>query len=449
MFKRVCFFIISFLFISLFVFANDVANNNVSKVFVIKKLEFQEVNRWYSSYIKKGLEKAKEEGATLIILELDTPGGLVASALEIKNYLISSEIPVVTFINKNALSAGALISLSTDAIYMSFGSIIGAATPIYLKDGKIEKASEKEVSAMRAAMRSSAERIKKNVRVAEAFVDESITLTEKDDGINLDNKTLLTLSTDEAIKVKIADGVANSISDIIKLRGLSEQSVITTISEEKYDFILRFLISPAVLSVLISIGLIGAFIELKTPGFGLGGIISILAFSIFFFAQVFVGESSYIAPAVFIIGVILIALEIFVIPGFGIAGVLGIVGIFTSIFMSFGVNNFKTASLAVFFAIVISIVIMIILARFMSKSKSFSNHLALNTDTANYHSSVSYDFLLGRDGIADTFLRPSGNVIIDDVKYDVISDGAFIDKGKRVKVVLVEGSKIVVRELNA
>lgn len=449
MFKRVCFFIISFLFISLFVFANDVANNNVSKVFVIKKLEFQEVNRWYSSYIKKGLEKAKEEGATLIILELDTPGGLVASALEIKNYLISSEIPVVTFINKNALSAGALISLSTDAIYMSSGSIIGAATPIYLKDGKIEKASEKEVSAMRAAMRSSAERTKKNVRVAEAFVDESITLTEKDDGINLDNKTLLTLSTDEAIKVKIADGVANSISDIIKLRGLSEQSVITTISEEKYDFILRFLISPAVLSALISIGLIGAFIELKTPGFGLGGIISILAFSIFFFAQVFVGESSYIAPAIFIIGVILIALEIFVIPGFGIAGVLGIVGIFTSIFMSFGVNNFKTASLAVFFAIVISIVIMIILARFMSKSKSFSNHLALNTDTANYHSSVSYDFLLGRDGIADTFLRPSGNVIIDDVKYDVISDGAFIDKGKRVKVVLVEGSKIVVRELNA
>lgn len=449
MFKRVCFFIISFLFISLFVFANDVANNNVSKVFVIKKLEFQEVNRWYSSYIKKGLEKAKEEGATLIILELDTPGGLVASALEIKNYLISSEIPVVTFINKNALSAGALISLSTDAIYMSSGSIIGAATPIYLKDGKIEKASEKEVSAMRAAMRSSAERTKKNVRVAEAFVDESITLTEKDDGINLDNETLLTLSTDEAIKVKIADGVANSISDIIKLRGLSEQSVITTISEEKYDFILRFLISPAVLSALISIGLIGAFIELKTPGFGLGGIISILAFSIFFFAQVFVGESSYIAPAIFIIGVILIALEIFVIPGFGIAGVLGIVGIFTSIFMSFGVNNFKTASLAVFFAIVISIVIMIILARFMSKSKSFSNHLALNTDTANYHSSVSYDFLLGRDGIADTFLRPSGNVIIDDVKYDVISDGAFIDKGKRVKVVLVEGSKIVVRELNA
>lgn len=449
MFKRVCFFIISFLFISLFVFANDVANNNVSKVFVIKKLEFQEVNRWYSSYIKKGLEKAKEEGATLIILELDTPGGLVASALEIKNYLISSEIPVVTFINKNALSAGALISLSTDAIYMSSGSIIGAATPIYLKDGKIEKASEKEVSAMRAAMRSSAERTKKNVRVAEAFVDESITLTEKDDGINLDNKTLLTLSTDEAIKVKIADGVANSISDIIKLRGLSEQSVITTISEEKYDFILRFLISPAVLSALISIGLIGAFIELKTPGFGLGGIISILAFSIFFFAQVFVGESSYIAPAIFIIGVILIALEIFVIPGFGIAGVLGIVGIFTSIFMSFGVNNFKTASLAVFFAIVISIIIMIILARFMSKSKSFSNHLALNTDTANYHSSVSYDFLLGRDGIADTFLRPSGNVIIDDVKYDVISDGAFIDKGKRVKVVLVEGSKIVVRELNA
>ena len=438
MYKRFSFFI--FLLFSLSLFANG------SKVFVIKKLEFQEVNRWYCSYIKKGLERAKEEGASLIILELDTPGGLVASALEIKNYLISSDIPVVTFINKNALSAGALISLSTEAIYMSSGSIIGAATPVYMKDGKIEKASEKEVSAMRAAMRSSAERTKKNVRIAEAFVDESIVLTLDKDGINLDDKTLLTLSTDEAIKVGIADGLANSISDIIKLRGLSEDSVITTISEEKYDFILRFLINPAVLSALISIGLIGAFIEFKTPGFGIGGIISILAFSIFFFAQVFVGDSSYIAPAIFIISIILIAIEIFVIPGFGVAGVLGIIGIFASIFMSFGVHNFKTASLSVFIAIIIAIVIMIILARFMSKSKSFSKHLALNTDTANYHSSVSYDFLVGKEGIADTFLRPSGNVIIDDVKYDVISDGAFIDRGSKVKVVYVEGSKIVVHE---
>lgn len=437
------FIILILIFISI-----EVAHSqDASKVYVIKKLEFQEINRWYAAYIKKAIKKASDEGASLIILELDTPGGLLSSALAIKNYIIESDIPIVAYINKNALSAGALISLSCEAIYMSDGSIIGAATPVYMKGNEIEKAGEKEISAMRAAMRSSAERSKKNVRIAEAMVDETIVLSKKNDGIDLDDKTLLTLSVEEALKINIADGKANSITDIIKLRNLSENSTIKNVEEEKYDYILRFLINPVVLSTLISIGIIGVYIELKTPGFGIGGVISIIAFSIFFFAQVFVGDSSFLAPAIFFLGVVLLAIEIFVIPGFGITGILGILGIAVGIFMSFGINNIAQATLVVFVSLVSDIILIIILARFILKSKGFKNKIALETDTAGYHSSVSYDDLLGLEGITDTFFRPSGNIIIDGKKYDAITEGEFINKGTKIKVILVEGNKIVIKEV--
>ena len=439
-------FIIFTIIFTTFISKNIYCQDN-SKVYVIKKLEFQEINRWYAAYIKKAIKKAGDEGASLIILELDTPGGLLSSALSIKNYIIESDIPVVAYINKNALSAGALISLSCEAIYMSDGSIIGAATPVYMKGNEIEKAGEKEISAMRAAMRSSAERSKKNVRIAEAMVDETIILSKRNDGIDLDDKTLLTLSVEEALKVNIADGKANSIIDIIKLRNLSENSTIINVEEEKYDYILRFLINPAVLSALISIGIIGVYIELKTPGFGIGGVISIIAFSIFFFAQVFVGESGFLAPAIFFLGIVLLAIEIFVIPGFGITGILGILGIVAGIFMSFGINNIAQATLVVFVSLIADIILIIILARFILKSKGFKNIVALETDTAGYHSSVSYDNLLGCEGITDTFFRPSGNIIINDKKYDAITEGEFINKGAKIKVILVEGNKIVIKEI--
>ena len=439
-------FIIFTIIFTTFISKNIYCQDN-AKVYVIKKLEFQEINRWYAAYIKKAIKKAEDEGTSLIILELDTPGGLLSSALSIKNYIIESDIPVVAYINKNALSAGALISLSCEAIYMSDGSIIGAATPVYMKGNEIEKASEKEISAMRAAMRSSAERSKKNVRIAEAMVDETIILSKRNDGIDLDDKTLLTLSVEEALKVNIADGKANSIIDIIKLRNLSENSTIINIEEEKYDYILRFLINPAVLSALISIGIIGVYIELKTPGFGIVGVISIIAFSIFFFAQVFVGESGFLAPAIFFLGIVLLAIEIFVIPGFGITGILGILGIVAGIFMSFGINNIAQATLVVFVSLIADIILIIILARFILKSKGFKNIVALETDTAGYHSSVSYDNLLGCEGITDTFFRPSGNIIINDKKYDAITEGEFINKGAKIKVILVEGNKIVIKEI--
>lgn len=417
-----------------------------SSVYVIKKYEFQEVNRWYKSYIKRAINKAEKEGATLIILEIDTPGGLLNEALNIKNILIESTIPVVTYINKNALSAGALIALSTKAIYMSEGSVIGAATPVYMQGTDIKKASEKEVSAMRAAMRSSAEISKKNTKVAEAMVDETIVLTKEADGIDLDEKTLLTLSTDEAISLGIADGKASSIAQIIKLRGLSDSTKITVMEENKYDTISKFMLNPLLLTLLLVLGIVGAYIEIKTPGFGIGGTISIISFALFFFAQVNVGGSSLIAPAIFILGSILLLVEIFVIPGFGVVGIAGIILMVSSLFIAFGVSNIVQATYSVFFAIIISVALMIFIAKKLPQSKLFSK-ISLQADTGSYKSGIKHNELLNKEGIAITFLRPSGTISIDNKKYDAVSDGELIEKGSNIKVIDVSDNKITVSKV--
>lgn len=434
-------FVITIFILSNIVYAED------NKIYVIRKQEFQEVNRWYAGYIKKAIDKAYEDKADLIILELDTPGGLLSSALSIKNYIIESDVPVVVYINKNALSAGALISLSAKEIYMSDGSVIGAATPIYVNGNEPKKASEKEVSAMRAAMRASAEANNKNVRAAEAMVDETIVLNRKSDGIDLDDKTLLTLSADEAVKINIADKKANSIEEIIKLKGLDKNYTIVDIEEEQYDSVLKFLLNPFILSLLISIGIAGIYLEIKTPGFGVGGVTAIVAFSVFFFAQFLSGDSNLLAPAIFVLGIILLGVEIFLIPGFGVTGILGIIGIVSSIFISFGINNIAAATLVIFISLIVDIVLIILIARFFVKSKDLKRNVILDSDTSGYNSSVSYNDLLNKEGIADTFFRPSGYIIIDDKKYDAISEGEFIDKGSKLKVILVEGNKIVVKKL--
>ena len=434
-------FVITIFILSNIVYAED------NKIYVIRKQEFQEVNRWYAGYIKKAIDKAYEDKANLIILELDTPGGLLSSALSIKNYIIESDVPVVVYINKNALSAGALISLSAKEIYMSDGSVIGAATPIYVNGNEPKKASEKEVSAMRAAMRASAEANNKNARAAEAMVDETIVLNRKSDGIDLDDKTLLTLSADEAVKINIADKKANSIEEIIKLKGLDKNYTIVDIEEEQYDSVLKFLLNPFILSLLISIGIAGIYLEIKTPGFGVGGVTAIVAFSVFFFAQFLSGDSNLLAPAIFVLGIILLGVEIFIIPGFGVTGILGIIGIVSSIFISFGINNIAAATLVIFISLIVDIVLIILIARFFVKSKDLKRNVILDSDTSGYNSSVSYNDLLNKEGIADTFFRPSGYIIIDDKKYDAISEGEFIDKGSKLKVILVEGNKIVVKKL--
>ncbi len=415
------------------------------KVFVIDKLEFKEVDRWYSGYIRRAFEKAEEENASLIILELDTPGGAVSDALNIKNILLDSEIPTVVFINKNAISAGALIALSAQNIYMADGSLIGAVTPVLMTGEGIKKADEKTVSAMRAAMRSAAEANGYNANIAEAMVDENIVLTKKDDGINLDNKTLLTLTSEEAIELGISSGAAKNISDILKLQDIKDAEIIN-IRENKYDTLTRFMLNPAFLSIILALGLFSLYLEIRTPGFAIPGAVAVICFGIYFIAQFSVGGFTWIAPAIFALGILLLLLEIFVIPGFGIAGIFGIISIIAGLLLAFDISNIETALTVVLSSVIVTTVLIVASLSFLPKSSVFKK-IALADDTSTYHSSVSYEHILDRVCKTSTLLRPAGIIEIDGKRYDAISDGGFIDKDIEVKVILVQGNKIVVKKV--
>ncbi len=416
------------------------------KVFVIDKLEFKEIDRWYAGYIKRSLERAKQDNASLVILELDTPGGSLSDALNIKNMLLDSDIPVAVFINKNAISAGALIALSSKYIYMSSGGLIGAATPVIVSGGEMKKTDEKVVSAMRAAIRSAAEANGKNPKIAEAMVDETIVLTEKDDGIDIDEETLLTLTSDEALSVGVADAIANNIAEILKLREL-ENAKIINIRENKFDKITRLMLNPVLLSIILSLGLFCLYLEIRTPGFAIAGSVAVICFGIYFIAQFSVVGFNWIALCIFALGILLLILEIFVVPGFGIAGIFGIIAISAGLILAFDISSIQTAFMVVCSSMVATTVLIIASFSLLPKSLIFTR-VALADDTAGYHSSVSYDSLLGKRTKASTPFRPAGIIEIDGKRYDAVSEGGFIDKDIDVQVVLVQGNKIVVRTFN-
>lgn len=433
----------SFLLTVLFtLFAASFLHAETKSIFHIKKLEFKDIDRWYAEYLKKNIKEAEKKGASIIIIEIDTPGGSINDALKIKNAIIDSNVPIIVYINKNAISAGALISLSAEKIYMTDGGVIGAATPIYTTG---EKAGEKVVSVMRAEMRSSAERSKKSAKIAEAMVDETIVLTKEKDGIDLDDKTLLTLSADEALNLKMVDGKANGIKNILEQEEIEDYEI-TMIEENRYDVISKYMLHPVFLSIILSLGIFSLYMEIRTPGFGLPGAVAITCFTLYFAAQIGIGGGAWVAPLIFLLGAILILIEIFVIPGFGIVGFMGILAMIAGLIVAFDLSHITQASAVVLSAVIITTLMIFILARFLPKS-TLMKKMALTEDTKDYHSSASYNELLLKEGIAYTLFRPAGMLEIDGKKYDAVSEGEFIEKGDHVKVVLVEGNRIVVKRV--
>ncbi|MBI4976465.1 MAG: nodulation protein NfeD [Spirochaetes bacterium] len=418
-----------------------------TSVYHIGKIEFQTIDKWYAHYVETHYKKARAQNAALVILELDTPGGLVSDALKIRSIIMDSPVPTAVFINKNAISAGALISLSAKYIFISEGGVLGAATPVIRTPSRLVKASEKEVSVMRAEMRSTAQRFQRNPRIAEAMVDDSMTLTEKDDGIALEKGKLLTLTADEALSTGMVNGKASSVSDIAERAGVKDARITKAVVTFR-DRLLGFLTNPIVLMLLLAIGIFAAFIEFKTAGLGIGGSVAALSFAMFFISQFLLGDANWIAPALFLVGAILIVVEIFLIPGFGIPGVIGFLLMIAGIIISFGVNRIETAVIVVFFALVIATIGIVLIARRLPKSPLFRK-LSLNEEQHGYRSSDSFDTLLGRQALVAATLRPAGQVEIDGKRYDAVSEGSFIEKGLQVKVIKVEGNRIVVGPVSA
>ncbi len=399
-------------------------------------------------FVRRVVDEAEKNSASAIIFKINTFGGRVDAATQIKDAIINSKISTVAFIDKRAISAGALISLSCEKIIMVPGASIGATTVV---DEAGEKQSEKAQSYMRAEMRSTAERMGRRTDIAEGMVDETIVIPE----LNDDSTKLITLTSEEALKHGIADSVISDFDEVLKSMNLEKAEIINLKSNWAEDFV-RFLNNPIITSILLMIALVGLFTEIKTPGWGLPGTAAIIALALFFGSGYILELASIIEIIIFIIGLILLLVEIFVIPGFGITGIVGIFLMFGSLFLGlisdFPLLNWDIVSLAIIqFAatLILTIFVIFSILKFLPKSDMWGNLiLHKNIDErSGYAAENKVKDLVGKKGIAITDLRPSGTALIENKRVDVVTFGNYITKGTNLIIVNEEGSKVVVEEI--
>ena len=403
-----------------------------------------EIDLGLAPYVSRVISEAENNNADAIIFKINTFGGRVDAATQIKDAILSSKVLTIAFINNRAISAGALIALSCNKIVMVPGSSIGAATVV---DETGKKVGEKYQSYMRSEMRSTAEKNGRRTDIAEGMVDERVVI----EGLS-DSTTLITLTSEEAHKYLIADTVLTNFKDVLDAFSLKNAKEVYLTSNWAED-VVRFLNNPIISSILIMIGFFGLMAEIKTPGWGLAGTSALIALTIFFGSSYILQLASILEILLFILGLVLLLAEIFIIPGFGIAGISGIVMIFASILLSLlGSDSFldmHAVSIAIIQlsgAMVFALVGMFFLINYLPKSTAF-NKLVLSESEKSEHGFVSYPSdkdLVGKTGIAYTTLRPGGTAEIEGKRIDVVADSEYIDKNAKIKVLRVEGIKVVV-----
>lgn len=413
----------------------------------------------------KAIDFAEEMNADYIVLHLNTYGGYVTDADSIRTRLLNTEIPVYVFIDNNAASAGALISLACDKIYMRPGGSIGAAT-VVTQTG--EAAPDKYQSYMRKQMRSTAEshgfdtiingtdttyKYKRDPDIAEGMVDESVVV----EGID-DSSKVITLTTEEALEWGYCEGKANSIEDVLNANGI-ENYKIHKVEKSSIDKIISFFANPALRSILILMMIGGIYFELQSPGIGFALAIAILA-AVAYFAPLYLeGLAENWEIILFIIGLILIALEVFVIPGFGIAGIGGITLVFSSLVLSMiknvnfdfsltGADAFSNALGLVFLSFVAFAVFIIFFGGGLLKTGLFQRLVLKDTlgesKVSMQEEKVELSKLIGSEATCHTDLKPIGKVIVNDSIIDAKTYGEFLDKGENVKIVSIENQYLIV-----
>lgn len=403
-------------------------------------------------YLQNGLHAAKEKKADFIILHINTYGGGVMEADSMRTAILNSPIPVIAFIDNNAASAGALISIACDSIYMRSSASIGAATVV---TGDGAEAPGKYQSYMRGIMRATAEsqgketiiegndtitKWKRDPKIAEAMVDERVVIA----GI-ADSTQVLTLTANQAIDLNYCEGIAENVDEIVhKYMGYKEYTL-EVYNATLYDEIKGFLTNPIVQAFLIMIIIGGIYFEIKTPGIGFPTAIAITA-AILYFAPLYLkGYAQSWEILIFVVGLILIVFEVFVIPGFGVTGISGIFLIVASLFLALignvrftfediPVYQFNQAVLTIIAGLGSGVGFIIYLSSRIGKRGVFRK-VALQADQEGFFSvPMAPSVLVGKTGIAATVLRPSGKIIVDGEYYDAVSEKGFIEKGESVIV---------------
>jgi len=421
---------------------------------------------------EKAFEMAKDIKADVIIIHMNTYGGMVVSADSIRTKILNSEIPVYVFVDNNAASAGALISVACDRIYMRPGANIGAATVVNQTG---EQMPDKYQSYMRSTMRATAEahgqdtlingsdttyKWKRDPKIAEAMVDADIYVK----GVS-DSGKVVTFTANEAVKFGFCDGIVESVQDLIADADLKP----ATIQEYKpttLEKIMGLLVNPIFHSMLIMVIFGGIYFELQTPGIGFPLGAAVLA-AILYFAPLYLeGIAANWEIALFIVGLILIGVEIFAIPGFGVAGISGIVltivGLSLAMVDTFNFEMEGTGMFAqmlfrslliVMGSLLLSLILSIIASQRMFASSFLGNKLTLNANQPSNEGYSSADLktktVVGKQGYAETVLHPSGTVVVEGEPYDAKAQFGYIEKGAKVKVVKYETSQIYVIKLDS
>ena len=401
------------------------------------------VENGLAPYIARSIREAEAAGAKAAYLDIDTPGGRIDAAERISDALRNARIPVYAYVNPRALSAGALIAMSTNGIYMRPGAVLGAATPV---DGQGVKASEKLVSAMRAEFRAVAEQRGLDPRLAEAMVDENVEIP----GV-VKKGQLLTLSTREAVRLRFAKGEIADEQALLKAIGVPAAQVIST-APNWAEGIVRFLTNPLVAPLLLSLGILGLVFEIKTGAFGIGGLISLASLGLFFGSSLILGLAGWEEILLLGLGLLALAVEVFVIPGFGIAGIVGIVAIVGSMVLAMigaaPTSGDIAQALAVLGAsLFITAAVIYAWVRHLPNSGRFRGLLLQGAvhRSEGFVSAPARGDLMGVDGVAVTDLRPSGTARVGDERLDVVTEGGFIPAGTRVRIVQSDGYRHVVR----
>ena len=442
------------LFLALAAYASEQAKYQEGTVRVFVMEIRDNIDPRMNRYVELALDQATEEQADLIIIDMDTYGGAVNDANDIRTRILDYDKPVWVYINNDAASAGALISIACDSIYMVPGANIGAATVVNGADGT--QAPDKYQSYFRSIMRSTAEETGRDPLIAEGMVDDRVEI----EGVTEAGK-IITFTTSEAIANGYCEKEVASIQDILEKNEIVDYELI------EYELggterIIAFFLNPVVSGLLILVITGGIFFELQTPGVGFPLAAAGLALIFYLVPYYLNGLAANWEIAVLFVGVALIALEVFVIPGFGVAGIAGITCVVGAlIFIMLGNDNFNfdyvptkeitTAATVVGVGIFGSIVLLFVLGYRFTQSNMFKRVALVTTQDKNegYVATFYNKELVGKEGIAMTILRPSGRIEIEEEIYDAYTRGEYIERGEKVKVISQEGTSLKVRAVKS
>lgn len=426
----------------------------------------QEITKATWRQTQQAFEAADSLGADVFLIHMNTYGGTVLDADSIRTKILQSPIPVYVFIDNNAASAGALISIACDSIYMRSGGSIGAATVVNQTGAALP---DKYQSYMRSTMRATAEahgkdtiitgndtiyKWRRDPRIAEAMVDPSVFI----EGI-IDTGKVLTFTPTEAIENGYCEGIAENIPEVLKKVGIEEYKIVEYVPTW-IERIIGFLVHPVISGLLIMAIIGGIYFEMQSPGIGFPLGVAILA-AVAYFAPLYLeGLAEHWEILVFIIGIILVAVEIFVIPGFGVAGISGIALMFISLVLSL-INNVNfdfegveagsvgvavtTVVIGVFGGFIISLYLG---NRLFSANTGVFRNMSLksvqNVNEGFVCIETGMFALKGKTGVSKTVLRPGGKIFVEGEVFDAVANSGFIDKDVNIVVTKVEATQLYV-----